>query len=78
MNKYCRYCAKSRVGLLYFFVVFIILNFAARKYIGLAPFTLQELLFIPSVATIFLAICIVILRYLLPHFSITLAKKRDD
>ena len=78
MIKYCRYCAKSRVGLLYFFVAFIIVNFAVRKYIGAASLTVNELLFIPSVATIFLAVCIVAYKYLMPKYSLTLARKRND
>ena len=78
MRNNCRYCAKSRLGLLYFFVGFIVLNFAARKYFGLASVTVEELLFIPSVATIFLGACVIAKRYLLPNLSLRLSKKHDD
>ena len=78
MRNNCRYCAKSRLGLLYFFVGFIVLNSAARKYFGLASVTVDELLFIPSVATIFLGACVIAKRYLLPNLSLRLSRKHDD
>ena len=78
MTKNCQYCKKSRVGLLYFFVGFIILNFAIRKYFGLSSFTLQEVLLLPSAATIFLAFCIIAIRYFLANYGLQVSKKRGD
>ncbi|MAP17335.1 MAG: hypothetical protein CMO49_06140, partial [Verrucomicrobiales bacterium] len=67
MKKKCQHCAQSRAGLIYLFVVFFIINFMVRSYFDLETSAVLDLLLLPSIAIIFLATCLVTLRYLRPN-----------